>query len=86
MVEEWPIFAGLYLFVVVPLLGYIYGRHGRWRGGAGWILLVGGQVFLAIGAGELFAWGGLFGFFISGCGILLIVSDIYTIYRSQRRG
>jgi thiosulfate reductase cytochrome b subunit len=78
LLDVWIIVAALYLLLFLPAIGYAYGRQRRWHGACGWALLVGGQVFLAAGGGSLFAWGGLLGFFISGCGLLLVLVDLYT--------
>lgn len=83
--DAWIIVAALYALVFLPAIAYAYGRQRRWRGAFGWALLVGGQVFLAAGGGSLFAWGGLLGLFISGCGLLLVLLDLYTQRRPRRR-
>lgn len=73
--------AGFYFLVFVPLIGYAYGRQRRWAGMLGWWLLIGGQLFLAIGGGGLFPWAGLSGFFVSAGGILLILADLVRVRR-----
>lgn len=85
LLDAWIVVAALYVVVFLPAIGYAYGRQRRWRGACGWALLVGGQVFLAAGGGSLFAWGGLLGFLVSGCGLLLVLFDLYTQRRLRRR-
>lgn len=62
----------------------VYARRRRWYGALGWVMLLGGQVFLALGGGELFAWGGLAGLFVSAFGALLVVMDIALQRRAPR--
>lgn len=76
------ILAGLFavfLLIIVP----VYIRQGRLHGAVGWPLVIGGQVFLGLGGGDLFAWAGLAALFVSGFGLLLILMDI--IFTRQRR-
>ncbi len=75
----------LFLAIIVPLIGYLYGRQRRWISAAGWLLLLGGQVVLMIGGGEWFAWGGLFWLTVSGFGIILVIVDLLTS-RSRQNG
>ena len=72
----------LFVIIIVPLIGYFYGRQRRWTGAIGWLLLLGGQVMLQAGAGEWFAWGGLFWLAVSGLGLVMVVMDMFTSYRS----
>lgn len=83
--DAWIIIVALYALIFLPVIGYVYGRQGRWRGALGWALLVGGQVFLATGGGKWFAWGGLVGFVVSGLGLLWVIVDLYTLRRARRR-
>lgn len=69
----------VFLAIVVPM----YVRQGRWHGAAGWPLVIGGQIFLGLGGGNLFAWAGLAALFVSGFGLILIVMDI--VLTRQRR-
>ena len=78
----WVIPAVLFVVVIIPLIGYFYGRQRRWTGAGGWFLLLGGQVMLQAGAGEWFAWGGLLWLAVSGFGLVLVVIDMFTSYRS----
>ena len=71
----------LFVLLIVPLIGYFYGRQGRWTGAAGWFLLLGGQVVLQAGGGEWFAWGGLLWLGVSGFGLVLVVMDMFTNQR-----
>lgn len=82
MEYQWIIPAVLFVLVIVPLIGYFYGRQRRWTGAAGWLLLLGSQVLLQAGAGEWFAWGGLLWLGVSGVGLILIVIDMFTSYKS----
>jgi hypothetical protein len=68
----------LFVLLIIPLIGYFYGRQGRWTGAAGWFLLLGGQVILQAGGGEWFAWGGLVWLFISAFGLILVVMDMFS--------
>lgn len=76
----------LLLFIVCAgILMTVYARQRRWYGAFGWTLLLGGQVFLALGGGDWFAWGGLAGLFVSGFGIVMIVMDLVLRRRAPRR-
>jgi hypothetical protein len=77
----WIIPAVLFVVIIIPLIGYFYGRQRRWTGATGWFLLFGGQVMLQAGAGEWFAWGGLFWLAVSAFGLILVVIDMFTSYR-----
>lgn len=77
------IIAALFAIVVV-VIASVYLRRGRVLGAAGWILLLGGQVFLALGGGESFAWGGLAALFVSASGLLMIVLEIVILRRARR--
>jgi hypothetical protein len=83
MFEDWMIVVALFAVLSVVLV-MVYGRQGRWRGAVGWMLTLGGQVFLALGGGDLFAWAGLAGMFVSGIGVLLIVVDIVQVRGARR--
>lgn len=83
MFEDWMIVIALFAVLSVVLVT-VYGRQGRWHGAVGWLLTLGGQIFLALGGGELFAWAGLAGMFVSGMGILLIVLDIAQVRGARR--
>ena len=72
----------LFRAIIVPLIGYFYGRQRRWISAAGWLLLLGGQVVLMVGGGEWFAWGGLVWLSVSAFGIILVLVDMLT----HRRG
>lgn len=80
----WIVPAVLFVLLIVPLIGYFYGRQGRWTGAAGWFLLLGGQVMLQAGAGEWFAWGGLFWLGVSSFGLLMVVMDMFMYRRTLR--
>lgn len=67
----------LFVLLIVPLLGYFYGRQRRWTGAAGWFLLLGGQVVLQAGGGGWFAWGGLFWLAVSAFGMIPVVMDMF---------
>lgn len=75
----------LFLVVIVPLIGYLYGRQRRWISAGGWLLMLGGQVVLMIGGGEWFAWGGLVWLTVSAFGIILVIVDLVT-HRSSLNG
>lgn len=83
MVHDWMIVIALFAVLGVVLVT-VYGRQGRWRGAVGWLLTIGGQIFLALGGGELFAWAGLVGMFVSGIGVLLILVDIIQVRGARR--
>ena len=72
------------MVVVIPFIGYFYGRQGRWIGAAGWFLLLGGQVMLQAGAGDWFAWGGLLWLGVSAFGFLLVIMDTVENRRRYR--
>jgi hypothetical protein len=76
----------LVLFVVfyVPLVGWMYGRQGRWIGAAGWVLITGGLLLAFGGGGDLFPWAGLLWAFVALFGVLLLAMDI-AILRQRRR-
>jgi prepilin signal peptidase PulO-like enzyme (type II secretory pathway) len=78
----WIVPAVLFVLVIVPLIGYFYGQQRRWTGAAGWFLLLGGQVMLQAGAGEWFAWAGLFWLGVSAFGLVLVVLDMFTSQRT----
>lgn len=84
--DAWVIIVAVYALVFLPAIGVAYGRQRRWRGAVGWALLIGGQVFLATGGGELFAWAGLVGLVISGLGLLWVIVDFYTRRRACQHG
>lgn len=81
---RWIIPAVLFVVVIGPLIGYFYGRQGRWTGAAGWFLLLGGQVLLQAGAGDWFAWGGLLWLTASAFGFMLVITDIFANQRRYR--
>lgn len=75
------IIAALFSAVSLVIL-WVYIQRGRLLGAAGWILLLGGQIFLTLGGGEAFPWGGLAGIFVSLTGLLFVFVDIWV---SRRR-
>lgn len=83
MFEDWMVVVALFAMLGVVLVT-VYGRQGRWNGAAGWMLTLGGQIFLALGGGELFAWAGLTGLVVSGMGVLLIIIDIVQVRHSRQ--
>lgn len=74
----WIVPAVLFVVVIVPLIGYFYGRQGRWTGAAGWFFLLGGQVVMQAGGGEWFAWGGLLWLAVSAFGFILVIMDMFA--------
>ena len=66
------------------LLVVLYGRRRRWIALAGWALLMGGLLLAFGGAGDWFAWAGLFWSFVAGAGLLLITSDVVETVMRRR--
>jgi hypothetical protein len=66
----------VFLALYAALIGYVYGRRGRWLGGGGWVLLMGGLLLAFSGGGELFPWAGLFWATLAGFGGLMIVMEL----------
>lgn len=73
----------LYAVVYVPLIGYVYGRQGRWLGAAGWALLMGGVLLAIGGAGDLFPWAGLLWACVAGFGVLTVIMDVLEVRKRR---
>jgi hypothetical protein len=78
-VEPSTALGAIYLFIYLPLVGWLYGRQRRWYGLAGWALVMGGLLLAFGGAGDRFAWGGLFWLFIAAFGVLLLAMDYFRV-------
>lgn len=80
-----PIVVGLLVFLLlyVPIVGYLYGRQGRWSGAAGWSLFVAGVAGFGVGLSRALAWGGLLFGALGAMGLLLIIIDIAARPRRQ---
>ncbi len=76
------IIAALFSAVSLVIL-WIYIQRDRPIGAAGWVLLLGGQVFLTLGGGDAFPWGGLAGIFVSLAGVLFVFVDLWVTRRRR---
>lgn len=74
------VFALGYLAVV----GWAYGRRGRWFGAAGWAVLMAGLLLALGGGGDLFAWAGLLWSMLALFGLLIVAIDIAETRRRPR--
>lgn len=76
----------VFVLLYLPVIGYVYGRQGRWFGAAGWAVLMGSILLALGGAGDSFAWAGLLWAFVAGSGLLMIVLDLAETRRRRGRG
>ncbi|MFS8530490.1 hypothetical protein [Sphaerobacter thermophilus] len=71
------------LALYLPIVGYLYGRQGRWAGAAGWALLVVSVAGFGTGVSRSFPWGGLVFLAAALFGLMLVVFDVAVRARSR---
>jgi hypothetical protein len=80
------VIGALFVLLYLPTIGYAYGRQGRWFGAVGWGVLMGGLLLTLGGAGDAFAWAGLFWSFVAGAGLIMILIDLAETRWRRRDG
>lgn len=82
MSQTW-LFIIIYAVIYLPLIGYVYGRQGRWLGVGGWALLMAGVLLATGGGGDLFPWAGLLWASVAAFGGLMIVMDVLEVRKRR---
>lgn len=73
----------MFLVLYLPIVGYLYGRQGRWAGAAGWSLLVAAVAGFGTGVSQAFPWGGLAFVAVGLFGLMLVAFDMVVWSRKR---